>query len=76
MTAQEIKEFCKNIGITQKELAEKVGMSQEGLNSILSTGKISKTLEASINLLMENEKLRQELKNYENLKNSLKQALS
>ncbi|ABS43160.1 helix-turn-helix domain-containing protein [Campylobacter lari] len=76
MTAQEIKEFCKNIGITQKELAEKVGMSQEGLNSILSTGKISKTLEASINLLMENEKLKQELKNYENLKNSLKQALS
>ncbi|MFY4690913.1 helix-turn-helix domain-containing protein [Campylobacter jejuni] len=76
MTAQEIKDFCKNIGITQKELAEKVGMSQEGLNSILSTGKISKTLEASINLLMENEKLKQELKNYENLKNSLKQALS
>ncbi|HED7866684.1 TPA: helix-turn-helix domain-containing protein [Campylobacter coli] len=76
MTAQEIKEFCKNIGITQKELAEKVGMSQEGLNSILSTGKISKTLEASINLLMENGKLKQELKNYENLKNSLKQALS
>lgn len=76
MTAQEIKDFCKNVGITQKELAEKVGMSQEGLNSILSTGKISKTLEASINLLMENEKLRQELKNYENLKNSLKQALS
>ncbi|EAL5962738.1 helix-turn-helix domain-containing protein [Campylobacter jejuni] len=76
MTAGEIKDFCKNIGITQKELAEKVGMSQEGLNSILSTGKISKTLEASINLLMENEKLRQELKNYENLKNSLKQALS
>ncbi|HGQ6563047.1 TPA: helix-turn-helix domain-containing protein [Campylobacter jejuni subsp. jejuni] len=75
MTAQEIKDFCKNIGITQKELAEKVGMSQEGLNSILSTGKISKTLEASINLLMENEKLKQELKNYENLKNSLKQAL-
>ncbi|QYH11956.1 helix-turn-helix domain-containing protein [Campylobacter jejuni] len=76
MTAQEIKDFCKNIGITQKELAEKVGMSQEGLNSILSTGKISKTLEASINLLMENEKLKQELKNYENLKNSLKQVLS
>lgn len=70
-----VKKVCKELGITQKELAERIGMSADSLNVAVSNNKISKQTEASIKILLENKALKQELLKYENLRNALKDAL-
>lgn len=75
MTADELKAFCKELGITQRELAERIGMSADSLNNAVNQNKISKMAENSINLILENESLKNELKKYEILKEALKNAI-
>lgn len=75
MTADELKTFCKELGITQRELAERIGMSADSLNNAVNQNKISKMAENSINLILENESLKNELKKYEILKEALKNAI-
>ena len=78
MTAEEniVKRVCKELGITQRELAERIGMSADSLNVAVSNNKISKMTEAAVNLVLEVESLKKELSKYENLKNALKDAVS
>ena len=76
MTADELKQFCKERNITQRELAEKIGMSADSLNNAVNQNKISKMAEAAINLVLEVETLKKELSKYENLKSALKDAIS
>lgn len=75
MTAQEIKDFCKENKLTQKELAGLIGMGQDSLNTAISSGKISNSVEASVNLLRENMELKKELQKYKSLKEALKEAI-
>lgn len=70
-----VKKACKELGITQRELAERIGMSADSLNTAVSNNKISKMAENSINLILENESLKNELKKYEILKEALKNAI-
>jgi len=78
MTAEEniVKRVCKELGITQRELAERIGMSADSLNVAVSNNKISKMTEAAVNLVLEVETLKKELSKYENLKSALKDAVS
>lgn len=76
MTADELKQFCKERNITQRELAEKIGMSADSLNNAVNQNKISKMAETAINLVLEVETLKKELSKYENLKSALKDAVS
>ena len=71
-----VKRVCKELGITQRELAERIGMSADSLNVAVSNNKISKMTEAAVNLVLEVETLKKELLKYENLKNALKDAVS
>ncbi|EPU8950454.1 transcriptional regulator [Campylobacter jejuni] len=75
MTAQEIKEFCKEEGLTYKQLAELIGMTEPSLKTALSIDKISNQIEASMNLLKTIKKQEQELKEFKTLKEILKKAL-
>ncbi len=77
MTADEniVKKVCRELGITQRELAERIGMSADSLNNAVNQNKISKMAENSINLILENESLKNELKKYEILKEALKNAV-
>lgn len=77
MTADEniVKRVCKELGITQRELAERIGMSADSLNNAVNQNKISKMAENSINLILENESLKNELKKYKILKEALKNAI-
>ena len=70
-----VKKVCRELGITQRELAERIGMSADSLNTAVSNNKISKMAENSINLILENEILKNELKKYEILKEALKNAI-
>lgn len=78
MTADEniVKKVCAELGITQRELAKKIGMSADSLNNAVNQNKISKMAETAINLLLEVETLKKELSKYENLKSALKDAVS
>ncbi|MFY4690905.1 transcriptional regulator [Campylobacter jejuni] len=71
MTAQEIKEFCKEQGLTYKQLAELIGMTEPSLKTALSIDKISNQIEASIKLLKKIKEQEQELKEFRALKEIL-----
>ncbi len=59
-----VKEICKSLKITQKELAERMGMLPESLNRILSGGNptlmtlqnIAKSLDVHVSDLFDDEK--------------------
>lgn len=71
MTAQEIKDFCKEQGLTYKQLAELIGMTEPSIKTALSVDKISNQIEASINLLKKIKEQEQELKEFRVLKEIL-----
>ena len=71
-----VKRVCKELGITQRELAERIGMSADSLNTAVSNGKISKMTEAAVKLVAEVESLKKDLEKYENLRNAIKDAIS
>jgi len=74
MTAEEniVKRVCKELGITQRELAERIGMSADSLRTLSAKGQISTQTEAAINLVLENENLKKELENYKALRTAIK----
>jgi DNA-binding XRE family transcriptional regulator len=71
-----VKKTCKELGITQKELAKKIGVKPESLNSSISRGKISLQVEHSLNMLLQINELQKELENYKILGNSIKQIIN
>ncbi len=71
-----VKQVCKELGITQKELAERIGYKYETINKAASTGKISRPVLRAIELLIETEKLKEKIKEYEEIKTALKKLLS
>lgn len=75
MTAGEIKEFCKERNLTYKELGELIGMSEGGLQNAIKKDSISDQTTKAIELLKEIEILKEQLADYENLKQLLKKAL-
>ncbi len=75
MTAGEIKEFCKERNLTYKELGELIGMSEGGLQNAIKKDSISDQTTKAIELLKEIENLKEQLADYENLKQILKKAL-
>lgn len=76
MTAEEVKEFCKEYGFTYGELAQKIGWGEASLRTTIGNGKISDQTAAAIELLRENIALKAELEEWRLLKNTLKKALS
>ncbi|WP_196779931.1 helix-turn-helix domain-containing protein [Campylobacter concisus] len=67
-----VKRVCKELGITQRELAERIGMSADSLRTLSAKGQISTQTEAAINLVLENENLKKELENYKALRTAIK----
>jgi len=56
-----VKETCKELGITQKELAEKLGVSKPSVERWASTNEIPESSQKLIIFFIENEKLKKEL---------------
>ncbi|EJF07524.1 Helix-turn-helix protein [Thiovulum sp. ES] len=59
-----VKKTCRELGITQKELAEKIGVKPESLNSSLSRGKISNQTKKSLEMLSEINNLSRIIESY------------
>lgn len=67
-----VKLTTNELGITQRELAERIGMSADSLRTLSAKGQISTQTEAAINLVLENENLKKELENYKALRTAIK----
>ena len=72
MTAEELKQFCKERNITYKELAEKIGWSEPSLRATISSGKISDQTAAAVNLLKETMELKEKLTDWETIRAIIK----
>ena len=53
-----VKKTCKELGITQKELAEKIGIPQGTVNRWSATNDIPKMTILALNLILENNNLK------------------
>lgn len=71
-----VKRVCKELGITQRELADRIGMSADSLRTLSAKGQISMQTEAAINLVLENESLKKELENYKALRTAIKTMIN
>lgn len=67
-----VKSVCKDLNITYKFLANELGYKPDTLNKAASTGKISEQLSKAIDLYLENLSLKEELKSFKLIKESLK----
>jgi predicted transcriptional regulator len=61
-----VKKTCRELGITQKELAEKTSISLPTINRWSSTNKIPKQNVMFLNLLLENNQLQNQLSEFQN----------
>lgn len=76
MTSDDVKSFCKQQNLTYRELAAILGNSEASLHSAIAKGVLSTPMSRSIEMYKEILRLRDELKEYEVLKQALKKALS
>jgi|GEM_PF-1585290 hypothetical protein cfetvA_04475 len=63
-----IKQTCKELNLTYKQLGEAIGYSESALNNAARQEKISEPLKRAIELYLENLKLQQELSDFRTLK--------
>lgn len=75
MTADELKQFCKERNLTYKELAEIIGNSEATIHSAIAKGTLSEPMSKSIQMYQEILKLKNELEDYQDLKRVLQKAL-
>lgn len=70
-----IKNACQILGYSFKTLAEKIGVAESSLRSASSTGKVTQQVINSIKMLYEIECLRNELSDYQSLRDAIRRAI-
>ena len=71
-----VKKVSKELGMTYKELGEKIGYSESSLRKTVSSNTLSSQLETAIKLYLDNLDLQKELKEMENFKSSIRTFIS
>lgn len=72
MTADELKQFCKERNLTYKELAEKIGYGEGAIKNAVSTNNVSQPMSHAIDMFSKISELENELKDFTALKDILK----
>ena len=70
-----VKRVSKELGLTYKELGEKIGYSESSLRKTVSNNTLSSQLETAIKLYLDNLKLKQELNELEEFKSTFRTFL-
>lgn len=70
-----IKQVCKDLSLTYKNLAFDIGYKPDTINKAASTGKVSEQLQRAIEMYLENLKLKHELNEFNVLKSTLRNIL-
>ena len=71
MSENIVKKVCKELGITQKELAEMLDIPAGTISRWESTEEIPKTARIALELLLENKKLKEKVEILRQLKQAL-----
>lgn len=66
-----VKKVCRELGLTYRELGERIGVSETTLKSIASTDKVSLQIQKAIELYMETVRLKKEAERIEVVKKLL-----
>ncbi len=66
-----VKKVCKELGVTYKELGEKIGYSENAISNS-ARGKVSKQLETAIKLYLKNIEYEKELQQFQQFKEFIK----
>jgi transcriptional regulator with XRE-family HTH domain len=72
MTENIVKKVCKELGLTYKELGERIGYSEGALKMAVQRNNVSPQMEKAIQLYLENLGLKKELEEFQELKKLLK----
>jgi len=72
MTENIVKKVCKELGLTYKELGEKIGYSEGALKMAVQRNNISPQMEKAIQLYLKTIELKKELEEFQELKKLLK----
>ena len=70
-----VKKVCKELGLTYKELGERIGYSEGAINKAGHSGQISKSMQKAIELYLENLKLKEKLQDCQTLQKALKNLI-
>ncbi len=70
-----IKQVCKDLNLTYKKLSYELGYKPDTINKAASSGKISFQLSKAIELYLENLRLKEELKDFELIKQTLQNVM-
>ena len=70
-----IKQVCKDLSLTYKKLSFELGYKPDTINKAASTGKISDQLSKAIELYLENLRLKEELKDFDVIKQTLQNVM-
>ncbi len=76
MSENIVKKVCKELGLTYKELGEKIGYSEGAIKTAAASGKISEPMQKAIELYLKNLELEKELQEAKQIKETLKKWLS
>jgi hypothetical protein len=71
-----VKKVSKELGLTYKELGEKIGYTESNLRQSVYTNKVSLQLKKAIQLYMETLELKKKLNEAENFKSVLRTFIS
>ena len=70
-----VKKVSKELGITYRELAEKIGYSESSLRKTVSNNTVSSQLKTAIQLYLDNIKLKKEIDELEEFKDTFRAFL-
>ena len=70
-----IKQVCKDLNLTYRKLSLELGYKPDTINKAASTGKISDQLSKAIELYLENLRLKEELKDFDVIKQTLQNVM-
>lgn len=70
-----IKQVCKELNLTYKQLGELIGLSEGSIKRLATSDEINTQVIKSCEMLLEIEKLKGKLSNTETLKDALKRLL-
>lgn len=70
-----IKQVCKDLNLTYKKLSYELGYKPDTINKAASTGKISDQLSKAIELYLENLRLKEQLKDFNLIKQTLQNVI-
>lgn len=68
-----IKQTCRELNLTYKQLGELIGYGEEAISKAARTDNISNAMNKALSLYLENNKLKEKLKTLDTLSNIIKE---